>query len=326
MELLIYLNIFCVVSMRTKIKAEKLSKPNGLSRSFVYKCLPSALPQTRSKNKQSYKTQLSRIFQHSLTVQMKNPVRSQCDIIGTASFPLQFYILQHLDRCTSVDIFFSLHGHACFYGKLPNNEHQRLEVLMSAHLVSTFYGLSSSNLVLFGRIEDDKLVIDVMLNPSLIWNQLHFKPTCTSEAQFHKIMSFLKWSGSMIREERRHRREKIKDLLSPSSYQSSENCEELSLPVLSHDVESSEEFKKSLECIYELVQESNIWNAHKWNDQSIPQPSAIKATLHPYQLDAVRWMIYRESDTSKEVVDPTWFSSYFLQFNENLFFSTVTGR
>ncbi|VDO09977.1 unnamed protein product [Rodentolepis nana] len=308
--------------MRKKIKAEKLPAANRLAQSFMYKCLPSVLPETRSRNKQSYKIQLSRIFQHSLTIQMRSPDQSHSDIIGTAGFDLQVYIIKHLDRCNSVDIFFSLSGHACFYGKLSNNEHRKLEVLMPVSLVSIFYGLSSVNLALFGRIVNDKLVVDITLNPSFIWDQLHFKPTCISETQYQKIMSFLKWSGSKIKEEQSHGMEIPKDFPLPLTL----SVEELNIPVLTHDIESSEEFKKSLELIYDLVQESNISNAYKWNDLSILQPSAMKATLHPYQLEAVRWMIYRELEKSKDVIDPTWFSSYFLHFNENLFFSTVTGN
>lgn len=294
-------------SMKTKSVPKRLSKTkrNSLSFLFVKSQLygkPKA-PRKRPKNQTDFRVELSRQYDYSLVIHLADVIPPHFAAIQTVNVPLSSTFIQYLQSSSRLDIYFSSKPSMHFCLEIPGSPSRLYIEVNLPDLASILYGLSSNCLVLYGHVADEVLVVDVTVKPSAIWTRSDFNPNCVSELQYDKIISFLRFH----------------------MWPMGKFSDSVELPLFSHHTENRKEFKNSLNSIYRIIRASHSENSSMWNDSSIQQPATIKADLLQYQIEAVRWMVFRELD-SVPIVNPNWFSSFYLKIQDDLYFSALTGQ
>ena len=297
--------------MRTKSAPRFLPKRDQSSHAFMYIRkfsrpfdLSDAKSRKRPKNVPDVRLELSRTYDYSLSIHMQTEVPPASFCLQSVSLPFSSSLLIYFTKSHRVDIYFSSSSQVALCFKTGASRERVVINAEFPNLSFILYGLSSTSLILYGRIVGQSLEIDVVVKSTAILTTPDFVQYAISSQQFEKIFSFITlqiWphDGSL---------------------------DKLKLPLFSNQIETQEEFLESLNFIYATVQANHLLKSSLWNDASIQQPVEIKVDLLPYQIDAVRWMIYREKNCSS-VVDPDWLHSYFVRINEdNLYFSALTGQ
>ncbi|VDM18554.1 unnamed protein product, partial [Hydatigera taeniaeformis] len=297
--------------MRKKSAPRFLSKRAQAARSFMHvRALPfsSQVEQNqsrkRSRNIPDIKFDLSRTYDHSLAIHMCAEIPPNSVCLQSLSLPFSSTLLSYFRQSRRVDIYFSSLPQMtlCF-----ESQESRERVVLNAdfpNLSFILFGLSSNSLSLFGRVVAQSVEVNVIVKSSAILTTSTFIQYAISPLQFEKIFSFITlqiWplDGSL---------------------------DKFRLPLFVDISETQEEFIASLNSVYASVQHTHMAESSQWNDLNICQPKEIKIDLLPYQVDAIRWMIFRERNIFP-IVDPSWLSPYFVRMNEdNLFFSTLTGH
>ncbi|KAH9284624.1 E3 ubiquitin-protein ligase SHPRH [Echinococcus granulosus] len=297
--------------MRRKSLPRFLSKRAQAARFFVHIRVPSPpssvepkQPRKRSKNLPDVKFDLSRTYDHSVAIQMCAEIPSNSICLQSLSLPFSSSLLSYFSQSRRADIYFSSSPRMALCFEAPES---RERVVLNAdfpNLSFILFGLSSTSLSLYGRVVAQSLEVDVIVRSSAIFTTSNFIQYAISSQQFEKIFSFI----------------------TLQIWPQDGTLDELRLPLFSDLSETQEEFIASLDSVYTAVQHTHLVESSWWNDPNICQPKEIKIDLLPYQVDAIRWMIFREKNCLP-VVDPKWLSPYFVRINEdNLFFSTLTGH
>ncbi|VDD80986.1 unnamed protein product [Mesocestoides corti] len=296
--------------MRQKSPPYFLSKSARAALSFTH--IPVLLPQVdtprqcrkRPKNIPDARLDLSRSFDHSLTVFMDCGPCHRSNCLQSVTLPFSASLLVYFKRARRVDIYFcdSPQMALCFEDAASRERFVIMTDLPNLSFI--LYGLSSASLSVHGTVVADQLQVDVCVKSSAIFDTPNFIQYATSQQQFDKLFNFI----------------------TLQIWPQDATLDSLRLPLFSQLSETQEEFITSLKAFYALIQSTHIRESAEWNDHNIVQPKEIKIDLLPYQIDAIRWMVFREGN-SVPIVDQKWIYPYFVKINdENLFFSALSGH
>uniref|UniRef100_A0A5K3EVH6 E3 ubiquitin-protein ligase SHPRH n=2 Tax=Mesocestoides corti TaxID=53468 RepID=A0A5K3EVH6_MESCO len=306
----IFFSPWATCRMRQKSPPYFLSKSARAALSFTH--IPVLLPQVdtprqcrkRPKNIPDARLDLSRSFDHSLTVFMDCGPCHRSNCLQSVTLPFSASLLVYFKRARRVDIYFcdSPQMALCFEDAASRERFVIMTDLPNLSFI--LYGLSSASLSVHGTVVADQLQVDVCVKSSAIFDTPNFIQYATSQQQFDKLFNFI----------------------TLQIWPQDATLDSLRLPLFSQLSETQEEFITSLKAFYALIQSTHIRESAEWNDHNIVQPKEIKIDLLPYQIDAIRWMVFREGN-SVPIVDQKWIYPYFVKINdENLFFSALSGH
>lgn len=265
---------------------------------------PPQKTESRIKKRPNVRWELLRSFDHCLTVFMEGKPGVKLNCLQSINLPMSPAFLASFKRSRRVDIYFNSSDKLSFCFEKADTREKHVVTAIIPYITYLLYGITTTSFRVYGSVLHSNIQLEVCVRDAAILKTRDVVQYGVCQSQFDKIFSFL----------------------TLQFWDEEKKLESLRLPIFEQLSENQDEFISSTIAIYSVIQQLHTRDALVWNLKELKQPSEVKIQLLPYQLEAVRWMVYRERNVQPPV-NPDLIYRYFLKLSEdNLFFSALSGQ
>lgn len=293
--------------MRIKSVPTFLSNKIRVLQSFIYypgiNSIQSTRKQTKSKKKSTFiseQKQILELYPHYVLVYFC-PACSD-NLLQTIILPTNEILSRLLDSCNKITLYFNKDSILFFL----SSENIQQYIISSTDVITALLFAASSNvLVIHIRISLKCIYLDVCFRESALSQPDCFPEHPISIENYKKVCDFLTFQN-----------------LGDVDYMKSKP---FIYELLS---ETQSEFVVLLKILFDHAQSYHESNREIWDLPIVlPQNEFIITQLRSYQVDAVKWMVYREHNPiaidSRNILDSLFLP--ILNEENNLYFSIYTG-
>ncbi|CAL8071212.1 unnamed protein product [Calicophoron daubneyi] len=242
-------------------------------------------------------------YPHSITLLSDHAPEDY--LLQTISFPLDSTLLRASGTHNKMTLYFN--SSAFLLLSCDENTVKEYEVSNAGEVTPLFFAASSSLLDVYYRVSDSCLHLDVCLKARSVSSD-DFPQRPLARQQYQKIHDFITFQ----------------------TLGRTDVFDTLNLFLFERHSETQQEFVTLIKLIYDCVQAYHEKSRCLWHyPEKVTQPEQINTVLRPYQLDAVEWMLYRESTEvtvdEKELYNLMFIPVQLSKSQQNVYFSIYSG-